>query len=268
MFGLARQQFDFARQQCAAIASEHIAHMGDKGKHAVLDSAGLVLKRWKHEQADAAGMVEVLRPYGGLLAPVLNPCPERVPVDSVEPHECAGGYIACPSDLLLKLWGDKYPPAVKLADKVGIDVAVAALIERDAMTMPPDSLAYGIRLLWIYTRTNGAVLKAAIEKMRGERETQLAKARNTSKTTRTAGKELQDTKIRSYVENAVMRRPGVDSATLTNELWSKRKEHHITSIRTKNGLNRKVATERTRALKLNAGAQVEEGAVEEGTMKK
>lgn len=275
----------FAQQQFAEIAAERIAHIGDEKKRKVLGYVDAVLNHWRDEQADADGMVKLPLPIvRGLLAPTLaqlakgdKPTLRRVPVDGVEPHECVGGHVACPSDLLLKLWGDKYPPAVNLAQWAGLDVVVAALIERDAATMPIDSLAYGIRLLWMFAwfatqehklNTHEHKLNArerelralsiasaeqearlALERVQREREAQLSEARDASKATRAQKKKQEGDNIRRYVADEVKQRPGVDTATLTAELWANKERFGITSIRTEGGLKRRVATERTRALK-------------------
>lgn len=259
--------FDFARRQAIAIAADRVKHLTVDQKQLVLDYAGTVMEAWKYRQADENGTVEVAEFAGaGLLDGLaLGKVPgarvKRVPVADLQPHECAGGVIACPADLLIMLWSDGYADAMKLDDGPGIDVATAALLERDGMSMPVDSIASAVRLLWTFAWTAAKVYRDGLrgayadakETVRSELKAQhnahLAEARERSKATRTTAAARQDANIRRYVVDEVRRRPGVTSEVLARELWNRRDAVKLTPKLTPGGLKAKVARERLKALR-------------------
>lgn len=259
--------FDFARQQAIAIAADRVQHMTAEQKQLVLDYAGAIMEAWKLQQADANGMVEVAETFGtGLLSSLASSkwaggTTRRVPVRELQPHECVGGIVACPADLLIKLWADGYKNAKKLDDGPGIDVATAVLLERDGMSMPMDSIASAVRLLWTFAWTAAKVYRdglrgaytdateTARRELKAQQDAHLEEARERSKATRISAAARQNANIRRYVVDEVRRRPGVTTEELTGEIWQQRDALKITRRLTRGGLRSKVATERVKALK-------------------
>jgi hypothetical protein len=160
-----------AREQCIAIARDHIAHLKGERKAQALAHIAAILSCWKLEQADPDGTIEIdplkLELLGafprGMSISDLAVEPGRRPIAEVQPWECAGSGVRCDADLFARLaYGGDYSPAGSAEQELGPGVAVALLLERDGMTMPVDSLADAVRHLWIIVSATAQVYRAAV----------------------------------------------------------------------------------------------------------
>jgi hypothetical protein len=147
MFGF--PDFQMVRGHAMDIARDRLESFSAEFRPVALPYIDTTLNRWKLEQADADGTVE-LPPLGtGLLDLVLDPTPRRVSVETLRPEQCAGPFVHCAADLWSKLLVDKYAPVVDADKRIPFDVVMALLIERDGTTMPVESLVTALHYVWI-----------------------------------------------------------------------------------------------------------------------
>jgi len=197
MFGSLEAQF--AREHAIAIAKDRLGSVSKSIKQEALNWIRIALERWKQEQAADDGTIEFVWQPGllGLAGSPGEPGPtlkemsdglarRRVSVSKLEPHQCAGIGVKCASDLLVKLWIEQYDPVAEIAAKIAIDFAVALLVERDGMTMPPDSLGYAVRLLWTLQRAETTAYREMLTASQRQRADIAARAR-AAKAERNAG---------------------------------------------------------------------------------
>jgi hypothetical protein len=181
--------WQFARRDVIAIAQDRIGPAPESLKAQALDWIGVALEKWKLEQGSGDKTIEI-EWYPGLLGLVPDGLPSlrlsevgrgivrrRVPISQVQPHQCAGARVKCPADLLIMLWSERYPPVEVIAEKLGLDLAVALLIERDGMTMAADSLAQAVRLLWQFQQIATGVYRDMLTTTKRRQADIAAKAR-------------------------------------------------------------------------------------------
>jgi hypothetical protein len=177
-------EFQFAREQAIAIASDRVGHLPREVKAALLDQIDRTLEQWKREQTQPDGTIVVEPPPGDFLwldsnGEELSDQHERIPAADLRPEQCAGPFVRSKSDLFTKLSADNYAPLREITGNpdVGHDVVMALLVERDGNSMPAESLASALHYVWIYVWASREESRKMLSKNQAEKAKQLAEAR-------------------------------------------------------------------------------------------
>ena len=198
------------RMQAEGMAADRTAAFSPSDKTVLLEWIDEILETWKLSIADRKGLVRIEPdPFtGGLLgavslsvaAGVRKPQAKLVPVTQLKPEQCAGPNVASKAELVWKLWLERYSPVVET--RVPVDALVAVLMEREAETMPLNSLANSIRNLWLMVWSElelkeKQLLAVAefVQAQRKHRDTHLASARIESAQRRRAKRQEQDSTL-------------------------------------------------------------------------
>jgi hypothetical protein len=142
-----------------AIARDRLGNASVKVRSdalAWIDTAFLI---WQAAQAGPDGTVEKTIDMGLLLGGRIR---ERVATADARPEHCAGFDVKCPADLFVKLWAEDYDHVASISRKLGPDIALSLIIERDSTTMPIESVASAIHVLWNLQRATIDVLREAL----------------------------------------------------------------------------------------------------------
>lgn len=213
---LGNSAFDIARKQCISIAQDRITHLRGEMKEKALALVALTLSRWKYEQAAPDGTVEIapsvlaqalmatsnagrgLLSVGDAASGVTK---RRVAVSDLQPWECAGYGVSCDADLFARLlYGARsdggYAPANEVERTIGYGVAIALLLERDGMSMPPASLASAVRCLWIFTWEQLKAYREDLQQL-GAKEAEATKQRRDASAQGAAAKRLKAENVRA-----------------------------------------------------------------------
>ena len=95
----------------------------------------------------------------------------------LKPDECAGPTVRSPADLFSKLVFEAYPNVIQIRDSLRHDIAVALLLERDGMSMPADSIANALRIIWTWVWELGKAYRQELTESKRTEADQLASAR-------------------------------------------------------------------------------------------
>lgn len=141
------------RSQAIAIAAEYAEPLSKKEKARLLRRLDTVFEKWKAEQADSDGLIEMASPLrlpggGHTLAELARYKPKRIPFAKLRPEQCAGPLVTSRADLFGKLIHEKAPALMHLPPAVSYDLALAVLVEADGDAMAGDSLILAVHLIW------------------------------------------------------------------------------------------------------------------------
>ncbi len=141
------------RSRAIAIAAEYAEPLSKKEKARLLRCLDTVFERWKTEQADSDGLIEVgsLPLPGGLgytLAELARHTPRRIHSTKLRPEQCAGPLVTSRADLFGKLIYEKATALQHLPSAIPYDLALAVLVEDDGNAMAGDSLILAVHLIW------------------------------------------------------------------------------------------------------------------------
>jgi hypothetical protein len=221
-----RNNDTYIRECARDIARDRIEYLPPEYREGVLSLVDALFFDWRASQAGEDGMVEVTVSPGvqgrGLLGDFsIEPRFERVPVDSVPAHRCAGQWVSCDFDLFSKLLNEKNPDAAKLDHLIGAPQIFAILVERDAASMPLDSIATAVRLIWldVFLRAKafGSALKES-DKRSAEiaAKRQLSSKLATETKVRVAG--MQHAQWKAIAHQAFLTRPSASYAWVSSEV--------------------------------------------------
>jgi hypothetical protein len=176
-------EFQFAREQAIAIASDRVGHLPQRARKLLLGQVDRTLEQWKREQTQPDGTIVVESPPGDFPwldshGEELGDQPERIPAAELLPEQCAGPFVRSRSDLFTKLWRNNYAPTRTIASNpnTGHDVVMALLVEREGDSMPAESLASALLCIWTYVWASREAFRQMLSEKQAKQATQIADA--------------------------------------------------------------------------------------------